>query len=363
MRALSLGLACCAFARAATPSNRGGGGTLARLALLKTRRPHLLPNLGYGACLSACRSGVSKTKGSWRYFRRRLDSDLGDATRISATRLGARRPRRSLLQDELALRCVGMSAATFFFLQNIGNVLVPANSVNWKGAVMQTALVAGHFARTRQSVRTRLAVRRRDLSARELELYDLVFRDLQVTLRQYKAMLGAGARWGSDDVGVKLAREGRKHDRVLIILEGRCELSQSDVVVETLGPGNTVAVRHGVDAHRVAAAPPRVSGDAAAVETGLLAGRRNPGRRVPGATDDCDDVHAREICVLATREAAAALRDERGDALRCHEPPRARRGEAPESGPRSASRRVGFAATRLLRGRGSCANGRGRNVS
>mmetsp|Transcript_27241 Transcript_27241/g.83966 ORF Transcript_27241/g.83966 Transcript_27241/m.83966 type:complete len:291 (-) Transcript_27241:13-885(-) len=201
MRALSLGLACCAFARAATPSNRGGGGTLARLALLKTRRPHLLPNLGYGACLSA-----------------------------------------SLLQDELALRCVGMSAATFFFLQNIGNVLVPANSVNWKGAVMQTALVAGHFARTRQSVRTRLAVRRRDLSARELELYDLVFRDLQVTLRQYKAMLGAGARWGSDDVGVKLAREGRKHDRVLIILEGRCELSQSDVVVETLGPGNTVAV-------------------------------------------------------------------------------------------------------------------------
>ena len=103
-------------------------------------------------------------------------------------------------------------------------------------------MVAGHWFRTSHLAKKRLAVRRRHLSPRERQLYDLVFKPHEVDLPSYKALLGAGAQWGECPAGTVLATEGKRHDRVVLITEGEVDISRAGAIVERIGPGSTAAV-------------------------------------------------------------------------------------------------------------------------
>ena len=70
------------------------------------------------------------------------------------------------------------------------------------------------------------------VSPRERRLYDLAFRDIGVTPQSYRALLGAGVRWGRKDAGAELAAEGKRFGRVLVLVDGSCELTKRGVVVE-----------------------------------------------------------------------------------------------------------------------------------
>ena len=174
---------------------------LRRLALLKQRRPHALANVGFGCCLTA-----------------------------------------ATIKDELALRCTLLTATVFFLSNNLASALSNSGTVNWPGAACQCILVAGHWFRTSHLAKKRLAVRRRHLTPRERQLYDLVFKQHEVDLPSFKALLGAGAKFDSCPAGTILATEGKRHDRVVLITEGEVDISRAGAVVERIGPGSTAAV-------------------------------------------------------------------------------------------------------------------------
>ena len=191
-----LGVACVALA-----SGLPLPAALRSVALLKRAHPNALPNIGYTLCLSA-----------------------------------------TVFHDELVLRVVGLGASAAFMSNNLANLASATAAVNWPGAAMQALLVAGHWTRTSEVARLRLATRRRALAPRERRLYDLAFRDIGVTPQSYRALLGAGVRWGRKDAGAELAAEGKRFGRVLVLVDGSCELTKRGVVVERLQPGNIVAV-------------------------------------------------------------------------------------------------------------------------
>lgn len=189
------------LATGATASLGGPVGPLRRIALLKQSRPHALSNVGFALLLST-----------------------------------------TTLNDQLALRSSLLAATVFFLSNNLAGALSTTSSVNWPGASCQVVLLAGHWFRTSHLAKKRLAVRRRHLTAQERQLYDLVFKQYEVDLSAYKSLLGAGIRWGSCPAGTVLATEGKRHSRVVLLMEGSVDVSRNGKVVEQIGPGSTAAV-------------------------------------------------------------------------------------------------------------------------